>query len=155
MKDINEVLEEYSTFINRIYKYTFIIAAIFEVLSLPIFGLSLKFLWGLGAGTCVAILNFHLLAWTCKKIVYGGKGVGLSIIGYLVRMLIYGASYYGCAKVDLIECGFGCIAGFLTIKAAILYLHAFRGWLAERKKQAEKLALKKQAMEDKEREEED
>lgn len=135
MKDINETLREYSAFRKRIYKYTFFIAVICGLASLPILGWSLMFLGGLAAGTCISIINFEFLAWTCKKIVYGGKGAGLSVMGYIVRLLLYGAAYYGCAKIDLLECGFGCIAGFLTIKAAIIYLHAFLGWLAERKKQ--------------------
>ena len=155
MKDIDEVLKEYSAFKNRICKYTVFIAVLFELISLPIFGLSLKFLYGLALGTSVAIVNFYFHAWTCKKLVYGGKGLGISILGYFIRLLIYGACFYGCAKIDIIHCGFGCIAGFLTIKAAILYLHAFKAWFAEKRKKAQALAEEKREQSENESEEEE
>lgn len=134
----NEILKEYSAFKNRIYKYTIIISIFFGIISLAVVGWSNKFLGGLCLGTCVGIVNFHFLAWTCKKIVYGGKGSGVSVIGYFIRLLIYGASYYVCAKIDIIYCGFGCIAGFISIKIAIVYLHAFKAGLEERKKHVAK-----------------
>ncbi|MGI6751632.1 MAG: ATP synthase subunit I [Anaerovoracaceae bacterium] len=134
-----DALKEYEAFKNRIYKYTILIALIFQVVSLLILGWSIKFLGGLFIGTCISIINFQFLAWTCKKIVYGGKGSAVSIIGYFIRLLIYGASYYVCAKIDIIYCGFGCIAGFVTIKIAIVYLHAFKAGLDERKKHLAKV----------------
>lgn len=96
-------------------------AALAELISLPVIGPSLPFALGVCAGTATTILCFVILAKigtianTKKK---GGPMVG----GYFVRMLLYGAVFFLCIRWQ-VACGFGCLAGFVSLHFGILVLY--------------------------------
>lgn len=96
-------------------------AALAELISLPLIGPSLPFASGVCAGTATTILCFLLLAklgiMTAEK-----KSSAPMVGGYFVRMLLYGAVFLLCIKMNVL-CGFGCIAGFITLHIGILALY--------------------------------
>ena len=100
---------------------TICMAGLAELLSLPVIGPSLPFLIGLAAGTAMTILCFEILA---KIGVMTGKkgGSGPMVGGYFVRMLLYGAVFFICIRWK-VACGFGCLAGILSLHFGILVLY--------------------------------
>ena len=100
---------------------TICMAVAAELISLPVIGPSLPFGLGVCAGTAVTILCFEILA----KVggMTGAKhGSGPMVGGYFVRMLLYGAVFFFCIRWK-VACGFGCLAGILTLHFGILILY--------------------------------
>lgn len=116
-------MNDITGFKNRIFLYGVIISLICALISLIFIGINAQFLYGLALGTSIAIVNFHLLALTLKKVL-GGYGAYLAFIGYLLRLVIYGGAFYASMRVGLIS-GMGTLLGFMTLKISLYYLHGF------------------------------
>lgn len=98
-------------------------AALAEVISLLVIGPSLPFALGVCAGTATTILCFLLLT-KVAKMAQEKKTGGPVVGGYFVRMLLYGAVFFICIKLS-VPCGFGCLAGFVTLHFGMLVLYSF------------------------------
>lgn len=111
-------------FKKNIYKYAIICAAIFEVVSIIIIGISIQFTYGLVMGTLIAITNFSLMAFIFDKML-SEKKIGLSILGYIIRLGLCAAVILVALKIDIV-CAAGALLGLVTIKISILYLHGIK-----------------------------
>lgn len=100
---------------------TICMAALAEVISLPVIGPSLPFGIGVCAGTATTIICFLLLM-KIGKMMNVKKAGSPMVGGYFVRMLLYGAVFFICIKMS-VPCGFGCLAGFVTLHFGILILY--------------------------------
>ena len=96
-------------------------AGLAEVISLPVIGPSLPFALGVCAGTATTIVCFLLLAKAAQMAADKKKGSPV-VGGYFVRMLLYGAVFFVCIKLS-VPCGFGALAGFVTLHFGILVLY--------------------------------
>ena len=96
-------------------------AGLAEVISLPVIGPSLPFALGVCAGTATTIVCFLLLAKAAQMAAEKKKGSPV-VGGYFVRMLLYGAVFFVCIKLS-VPCGFGALAGFVTLHFGILVLY--------------------------------
>ncbi|MDO4552668.1 MAG: ATP synthase subunit I [Bacillota bacterium] len=116
---------EFSQFKRKIYLYGLIIAAGAQLISLIFLGWEPQFTFGLALGTLTAIVNFVILSIVLQQVVDGTTGK-LAVVGnYIIRMLIYGGVFYICVVRSYV-CGLGALIGFLTLKAAIYYVHGFK-----------------------------
>lgn len=113
-----------TSFKNEIFKYGILILAIFELASLPFLGWDAQYFYGLSLGTAVAIVNFNIMAFTLKQTLEKRKSA-IAFVGYLVRLAIYGGTFYMSMGVSLIS-ALGTGLGFLTLKFALFYLHGFK-----------------------------
>jgi len=126
MSDKNEL----KAFKNQIFKYGIIAAVICEVASLPFLGFNVKFTYGLVLGTCTAIVNYSILSFTATRIVNRGNGAWLAVLGYIIRLLIYGGVFYISYKVSAAS-GIAALLGFMTLKAGIYYVYGFKPKFSE------------------------
>lgn len=113
-----------TAFKNEIFKYGIIVAAIVELASLPFLGPDVQFLYGLILGTAISIVNFNLMEITFKRALVSKSSV-IAFVGYLIRLVLYGGAFYMAMKVSNIS-GLASLLGFMTLKAAIYYLHGFK-----------------------------
>lgn len=120
---MNKLLE----FTKNIYKYAIICSAIFEIVSVIVIGLNMKFTYGLAIGTLIAIFNFSLMSFVFNKML-SEKNIGLSILGYIIRLGLSAAVIIVTLKIDII-CAVGALLGLLTIKISIFYLHGIKNKL--------------------------
>lgn len=120
---MNKLLE----FTKNIYKYAIICGAIFEIISVIVIGLNMKFAYGLAIGTLIAIFNFSLMSFVFNKML-NEKNIGLSILGYIIRLGLSAAVIIVTLKIDII-CAVGALLGLLTIKISIFYLHGIKNKL--------------------------
>ncbi|MBQ9060431.1 MAG: hypothetical protein IJ128_04760 [Firmicutes bacterium] len=100
---------------------TICMAALAELISLPVIGPSLPFGIGVCAGTATTILSFLILV-KIGNMMDAKKTSAPMVGGYFVRMLLYGAVFFICIRAS-IPCGFGCLAGFITLHFGILILY--------------------------------
>lgn len=117
-------MNDFTAFKNQIFLYSVIVSLIIELISLPILGWDKEFLYGLLLGTAVAIVNFNILAFSFRKVINDRRG-SWAFISYLIRLLIYGFAFYTAAKISFVS-GMGSVLGFLTIKAAIIFIHGIK-----------------------------
>lgn len=96
-------------------------AILAELISLPVIGPNLPFAVGVCAGTATTIVCFALLAKVAAATSEKKKS-GPMVGGYFVRMLLYGAVFFICIKWN-VACGFGALAGFVTLHFGILVLY--------------------------------
>lgn len=108
-------------FRNEIILYGLIMAAVAEVISLFVIGPGIMFPAGLAVGTAVSIVGFVILVRTGQTMMEQSKKSPI-LLGYLSRLVLYGAAFLFCIKVSL-QCGFGCGTGFITIHAGIIFLY--------------------------------
>ena len=113
-----------TSFKNEIFKGGILVAAVFELASLPFLGLDAQFFYGLLLGTAIAIVNFNLMAFTFRQTLERRKSV-IAFIGFFVRLAIYGFVFYMSIRIGLIS-ALGTALGFLTLKFALFYLHGFK-----------------------------
>ncbi|HHX13867.1 MAG TPA: ATP synthase subunit I [Clostridiales bacterium] len=116
--------ETLTAFKNRIFRYTILIALVCELISLPFIGFNKDFAYGLALGTCIAIVNFNLLALTAKLTLERQKTL-YSPLGYLLRMIIYGFVFWAALKISPLS-ALAAVIGFMTLKAAIFILHGLK-----------------------------
>jgi hypothetical protein len=117
-------MTELYSFKKEIYKYALICALIFELVSLLIFGPGIEFAYGLCMGTLVAVANFSSMAFVFNRMLTTKK-IGISILGYIIRLSFCAAAVLAALQIGKIS-ALGAIAGLLTIKAAIFYLHGIK-----------------------------
>lgn len=117
-------MNDLTTFKNKIFLYGIIVMVIFEIVSLPLIGLDIKYTYGLVLGTFISIANFNILAFTLKKVLSGGNK-SFIFLGYFLRLLLYGVAVVTAFKVSNYA-GFGSLLGFITVKISIYYLHGFK-----------------------------
>lgn len=108
-------------FRNEIILYGAIMAAVAEVISLLVIGPNALFTAGLAAGTAVSVLGFIILIKTGESLMKESKKSPI-LLGYIVRLFLYGAVFFICIKLSL-PCGFGCGIGFVTIHFGIMFLY--------------------------------
>jgi hypothetical protein len=124
MTEETQEMDGLSSFKNEITRYGILVAAVFELASIPFLGLDAQFLYGLSLGTAIAIVNFHLMAITFR-LVLEKRNRSIAFIGYLIRLAVYGGVFLISIRVSLIS-ALGTALGFLTLKLAMFYLHGFR-----------------------------
>ena len=117
-------MEDLSKFKNRIFIYGILVMLIMEVISLPFLGFNLKFLIGLVLGTAIAIANFNIMTISSLMILQG-RNKFLASMSYLIRLLLYGGVFYVSVKMSF-AAGIASVCGFMTIKLAIIYIHAIK-----------------------------
>jgi len=117
-------MNDLTAFKNKIFLYGIIVMVIFEIASLPLIGLDLKYTYGLLLGTFIAIANFNILAFTLKKVLSDGNK-SFIFLGYFLRLSLYGVAVVTAFKVSD-HAGFGSLLGFITVKVSIYYLHGFK-----------------------------
>jgi len=108
-------------FRNEIIIYAIVMAAVAEVVSLFIIGPSVMFPAGLAVGTAVSIIGFIILVKTGETLMEESKKSPI-LFGYIVRLFLYGVSFFVCIKLSL-QCGCGCGIGFVTIHFGIMFLY--------------------------------
>lgn len=108
-------------FRNEVIIYGILMAAVAEVVSVFVIGPCLFFPAGLAVGTAVSVAGFVILIRTGRSLMEQSKKSPI-LLGYIVRLFLYGASFLICIKVDL-RCGFGCVIGFVTIHFGIMFLY--------------------------------
>lgn len=108
-------------FRNEIILYGVVMAAVAEGVSLLVIGPNAMFAAGLAAGTAVSILGFIILVKTGETLMEESKKSPI-LLGYIVRLFLYGAVFFICIKLSL-PCGFGCGIGFVTIHFGIMFLY--------------------------------
>lgn len=108
-------------FRNEVIIYGILMAAVAEVVSVFVIGPCLFFPIGLAVGTAVSIVGFIILVRTGQSLMERSKKSPI-LFGYIIRLILYGASFLICIKVDL-RCGFGCMIGFVTIHFGIMFLY--------------------------------
>jgi len=113
-----------ANFKNKIIKFGIIIAAICELVSIPFLSLDTSFFYGLLLGTAISILNFNMMEIMLKKALEHREGIYV-FLGYLIRLVIYGAAIYTTLKISPTS-ALGTLIGFLTLKIAIYYLYGFK-----------------------------
>ncbi len=96
-------------------------AVLAELISLAVIGPSLWFSGGLAVGTAVTMICFLILTRTGALTEIMKKG-GIIVLGYFARMLLYGVVFFLCIRAN-VTCGFGCLAGFITLHFGILVLY--------------------------------
>lgn len=94
-------------------------AAICELVSLPLIGLSATFLYGLIFGLAVAIIGMRLLAATVDAVT-SGSGKKIVSLGYVIRIILYALALYLCVRTGIYSL-FGCMAGLLIPKVALSF----------------------------------
>lgn len=117
-------MEDLGKFKNKIFLHGVLVMLAIEVISLPFLGFNLKFLYGLLLGTAISIVNFNIMAFTFSRILSNGNRF-MATVGYLIRLIIYGGVFMAALNVSRFA-AFGCLAGFVTLKIAIYYLHGFK-----------------------------
>lgn len=118
------LMNDLTVFKNKIFLYALFVMIAFEIASLPLIGLELKYTYGLFLGTFIAIANFNILAFTLKKALSNGNK-SLIFPGYLLRLSLYGVAVVTAFNVNN-HAGFGSLLGFATVKISIYYLHGFK-----------------------------
>ena len=124
MTEETQEMDGLSSFKNEITRYGILVAAVFELASIPFLGLDAQFLYGLSLGTAIAIVNFNLMAITFR-LVLEKRNRSIAFIGYLIRLAVYGGVFLISIRVSMIS-ALGTALGFLTLKLAMFYLHGFR-----------------------------
>lgn len=111
--------------VHPLYRYSLLAAAIIELGSLPVIGWSPLFAYGLALGTCIAVLNHNLLVISSKKVLEMGRGVSLALLGYILRLAIYGGAFYLSYKAGTVS-GIATLFGYMTVKLGMFYVYGFR-----------------------------
>lgn len=117
-------MNEINALKKQIFLYGILVAVLCEIISLFILGLNMKFSYGLALGTCIAIVNFNLLIFTWNKVLTSGSK-WLAVIGYFIRMALYGYCFFICVKIGYMV-GFACLIGFFTLKLPMYWLYGIK-----------------------------
>lgn len=116
-----EGVTDLKSFRNEIIIYGLVMAGVAEVVSLFVIGPSIMFPIGLAVGTAVSIIGFIILVRTGRDLMENKKKSPI-LLGYIVRIVLYAATFMICIKLSL-QCGFGCGIGFVTIHFGIMFLY--------------------------------
>lgn len=124
--------------INGLYGYSVLAAAIIELGSLPLIGWNPLFIYGLALGTCVAIVNYNILVLLSQKALDMGRGISLAVVGYIVRLGIYGGVFLLSYKTGTVS-GIATLLGYMTIKLSMFYVYGFKPGFASRRYEKAKI----------------
>ncbi|MGN0702748.1 MAG: hypothetical protein ACI4KL_06215 [Lentihominibacter sp.] len=108
-------------FRNELIFWALIMAVVAELASLIAIGWDVTFLLGLAAGTAVSVTGVFILVGTGSALMLTGRKSPI-ILGYLARLIMYGTIFFICIRIA-VPCGFGCIAGFVTLHFGIMFLY--------------------------------
>lgn len=114
---------EYSRLQRRIIAHGVIFSIIVLLIALVFVHDKAGFAYGIVFGTIISILMFAQMANTLAKSADMSPGRAQKFVSsrYAIRMIIYGAVLWTAIKADHINI-LATIIGFLSIKAAILFL---------------------------------
>lgn len=112
-------------FHSQIYRAGILIALLFELLSLPFLGFNPRFTYGLTLGTIVAVVNYSLLAYVTARILNRGMDAALAVLGYMVRLAIYGWVFYTSYQAGTTS-GLATLLGYMTLKLGMYYVYGFQ-----------------------------
>ena len=118
-------MDDLTAFKTQIIKYSLILTVIFEAGSIPLLGFSVEYLCGLLAGTLTSVSGFIMLVATSKKVVASGEK-SIAVLGYLLRLLIFGAVFFIALKLGGAIAMIACFLGFMTTKVSIFYVHGVK-----------------------------
>ena len=90
--------------------YTVVLAAIIELISLPVIGPGILFPYGLAIGVCVAAVNLNIIESSIKRAVDRGKKWPV-FFGLLIRVLLYAGAFLMAVRTSNIS-GLGAAIGF-------------------------------------------
>ena len=116
------IMSNSTNFKLQIFKYTLAIAVLFEAGSLPLLGFSVEYTCGLLAGTVVSMVSFSIMLTMSKRILSSGQK-WMASAGYMLRLPIYGLTFFICIKVGGIIAAIACLLGFITVTVAIIFVH--------------------------------
>ena len=94
-------------------------AAIIEVISLPILGVSILFPYGLSIGVCAAAINLNIIESTIKRAVDRGKK-GPVVIGFFIRMLLFAGAFWLAVRTSNVS-GLGAAIGFMLPRITLYF----------------------------------
>ena len=117
-------MNDFRKFQKRIFLYSLAVAGICEGISLLFLGFDLRFLLGLLLGTAYAMGDFNILAYTTNLLLSRRK-VWIASASFLFRMCLYAVIFVIVLKSSLVA-ALGCGIGFLTLRAAVFYLHGIK-----------------------------
>ncbi|HZK02194.1 MAG TPA: ATP synthase subunit I [Anaerovoracaceae bacterium] len=123
---------------NPIYYYSVLIALIIELISLCIIGWNPLFAYGLALGTCIAIVNYSIHAISIELSFAFRRGFSLTMVGYVLRLIIYGGCFLVSYKTGTIS-GIATLFGYVTVKSAIIYLFALKPGFSSKRYDPNKL----------------
>lgn len=109
---------------NEIWIASLVIALIAELVSLPIIGWDVGFLCGLALGTLSSIVSFGVLVWAGKRAIEQGKK-SMSVVGYFIRLAIYGLAFVIAIKLSLYA-ALASLIGIMSSKLALIYAYGIK-----------------------------
>ena len=117
-------MDNMSLFKFQIYKYTLIVALLFEAGSLPFLGFDIGYLYGLALGACISIVSFNILFFFSEKVLATGKKF-LAPLGYMVRLPLYGVAVYMSYRISTVAV-IACLLGLFSVQVAMVYVHGIK-----------------------------
>ena len=105
---------------NEVIKLNIIIVLICEAVSLFFIGFDIKFALGLIAGTVITVINMNILYAFVKIAVNNNWGIIFNLLGYVIRMTIYGLALYLSIKISNAS-AIGIAIGFLGINLSVFF----------------------------------
>ena len=120
---MNDLLQ----FKKEIYKYTFLIAVLIGIVSIPIvgiIGIGTEFAYGICLGTLVAVTNFSIMSFAYSLMIETRKPL-ISMAAYVIRLILAAAAVIVALNIGM-PSAMGAFAGLLTVKLAIFYLYTIK-----------------------------
>ena len=102
---------------------TILLMVVIEAVSLVILGWETGFAAGLFIGGVVSIINYLIMAATTERMAETGKR-GIFFLGFLLRLALYGVSFYFTVFWISLISGLGCGLGFLSSIISVMILNA-------------------------------
>lgn len=122
--NVGLVMKDNSKFKNRIFFFGILAMVLMEIISLPILGFNIKFLYGLLLGTAITVVNFSILIITMSRILSGSNKF-MATVSYIFRLFVYGGVFLVAINAGKMA-GLGCVLGFLTIKLSIYFVYGLK-----------------------------
>ena len=101
--------------------YTIIAAAAAGIISLPVLGPNIPFLYGLALGTCIAVIALFIISRTVEMAADSGSRSPV-IFGFVIRVLLYGGVLYLAAGTSVFSLA-GAAIGLLLPHIALYVMH--------------------------------
>ena len=106
--------------VNPLYRYSILAAVIIQLGSCPLWMESAVRIWA-GIRTCISIVNYNLLVLSSKFALSMGRGLSFAVVGYIVRMAIYGGAFLFSYKTGTVS-GIATLFGYMTVKLGMFYI---------------------------------
>lgn len=121
---------------NEVLKLNIIIILICEAVSIFFIGFDFNFALGLIISTIAAAINLNILYLFVKISVCNNRGIIFNLLGYVIRMMIYGLALYFSIKISNTS-AIGTIIGFLAINLSMFFTQGINIIKGKNKRQAE------------------